>query len=152
MNKAILVGRLVKDPEIRQTTSGKTVASFTLAINEGKDSSGNELTQYINCVAWEKLAEIMQKYTKKGYKVLVVGSLRTTSWDKPDGGKGYKTEVYVRELELLTSKVEAEHLNQIYTNEEDSKKESNSSSTQTHLQEDNYPEIDVDSIDTQVPF
>jgi len=106
MNKIFLIGRLTKDPEIRLTSTGKKVASFALAVNEGKDSNGQDLVQYFNMSAWEKLADILEQYVKKGSKVAVIGRLQNRSWDKPDGTKGYATDVSVKELELLSSKTE----------------------------------------------
>ncbi len=99
MNKVILIGNLTKDPEIRSTQTGKTVANFTLAINEGKDK-----TSYINCIAWEKTAEVIERYTLRGNKVAVEGKIQNRSWDKPDGTKGYATDIVVFTIELLTSK------------------------------------------------
>jgi single-strand DNA-binding protein len=109
MNKIILIGRLTKDPEIRVTQSSKKVASFSIAVNDGKDSNGQDITQFFNCNAWEKLAEIIESYIKKGTKVAVIGRLQNRSWDKPDGTKGYATDINVRELEILTSKAEAQN-------------------------------------------
>ena len=67
MNKVIIIGRLTKDPEIRTTQTGKKVASFSLAVNEGKDSNGQEMVQFFNCSAWDRLAEIaeLQSYITK---------------------------------------------------------------------------------------
>src|SRR4028119_2162766 len=110
MNKIILIGRLVKDPEIRSTATGKKVASFSIAVSDGKDQNGQEITQYFNCTAWEKKAEIIEMYIKKGHKIAVVGKLQNRTWDKPDGTKGYATDILVSELEILTSKAEAENM------------------------------------------
>ncbi len=106
MNKIFLIGRLTKDPEIRVTGNGKKVAGFSIAVNEGKDSSGQDITQFFNCSAWEKLAEIIENYVPKGTKVAIFGRLQNRSWDKPDGSKGYATDVVVREMEILSSKQE----------------------------------------------
>jgi single-strand DNA-binding protein len=112
MNKIFLIGRLVKEPEIRTTTSGKKVASFSIAVSNGKDQNGQELTQYFNCSAWEKLAEIVENYVHKGTKVAVIGKLQNRTWDKPDGTKGYSTDILANELEILTSKAESEAMAQ----------------------------------------
>ena len=101
MNKVILIGNLTKDPEIRNTQTGKKVATFALAVNEGKDK-----VQYFNCSAWERLAEILEQYVKKGVKVAIVGSLQNRTWDKPDGTKAYATDIVIRELDILTSRKE----------------------------------------------
>lgn len=105
MNKVILIGNLTKDAEIRTTSTGKKVASLSIATSEGKDSQGNTLTEYHQLQAWDKLAEIIEKYTTKGKKIAVVGSLKTESWEK-DGAKHYKTYVVIRELELLSPRTE----------------------------------------------
>ena len=110
MNKIILIGRLVKDPEIRSTATGKKVASFSIAVSDGKDQNGQEITQYFNCTAWEKKAEIVELYVKKGHKIAIVGKLQNRSWDAPDGTKKYATDILVSELEILTSKAEAESM------------------------------------------
>ena len=94
-NIAILTGRMVKDPEIRYTRNEKAVASFTLAVNDGKDSSGKERTQYINCVAWGKTAEMIDKYFVRGYGLTVVGRNTVRSYEGDDGKKRYVSEVVV---------------------------------------------------------
>jgi single-strand DNA-binding protein len=171
MNKVFLIGRLTKDPEIRVTTTGKKVCNFTLAINDGKDSSGQELTTFMNCIAWERLAEILEMYVKKGVKVCVIGSIRNRSWDKPDGSKGYATEVNVREMEILTTKAEMANLegsesgnnssdssssnsqnqsNQDEGTDEDKKKSKKKSKSKD--EEEKLPEINVDDLNVQMPF
>jgi single-strand DNA-binding protein len=153
MNKVFLIGRLTKDPEIRVTPNGKKVASFTIAINEGKDADGQELVQFFNCSAWERLAEIIEAYVPKGTKVAIVGSLRNRSWDKPDGTKGYATEVLVREMEILSSKAEIENFKQAT---ETSASQASPSETkkinQNPIPEDDLPEIDVEQLNVQMPF
>ena len=101
MNNVILIGNVTKDPEIRNTQTGKKIASFSLAVNEGKDK-----VQYFSCSAWEKLADILEAYVKKGTKVAVVGSLQNRSWEKPGGTKAYATDILIRELDILTSRKE----------------------------------------------
>jgi single-strand DNA-binding protein len=107
MNKVILIGNITKDPEIKVSMAGKKVANISLAINSGKDANGNPLTQYFNCVAFSKVADIIELYTKKGHKVAIAGSLQNNTWDKPDGTKGYSTNIIINELEMLTSKKDA---------------------------------------------
>ena len=147
MNKVFLIGRLTKDPEIRVTPNGKKVASFTIAINEGKDADGQELTQFFNCSAWERLAEVIEAYVPKGTKVAIIGNLRNRSWDKPDGTKGYATDILVREMEILSSKTEIDNFKQADTNpsQPDSKKANQNP-------EDDLPEIDVEQLNVQMPF
>ena len=152
MNKVIVIGNLTKDPEIRITNSGKKVASFSIAVNEGKDSSGQDLVQYFNLSAWERLAEILEQYVKKGTKVAVVGKLQNRSWDKQDGTKGYATDIVVRELEILTSKMDVERMGntQNSNTNNDTPKPTEPETKEVSKQE--IPEIDVDSINVQMPF
>jgi single-strand DNA-binding protein len=105
INKVILVGRLGKDPEIRSTPGGKTVAKFTVATDERyTDKSGEkqDRTEWHNIVAWDRLGEICGQYLKKGKLVYIEGSLRTDSWDdKESGQKRYRTEIVAREMKML---------------------------------------------------
>lgn len=94
-NKVTLVGRLVRDPELRYTTSGKAVANFTIAVDRGfgKDKDGGESqADFIKVSCWDKQAEFVSNYLKKGRLVLVDGSIRTGSYEK-EGQKVYTTEV-----------------------------------------------------------
>lgn len=105
MNKAILVGRMVRDPELKNTNSGKAVANFTLAIDRRfKNKDGQKEADFINCQAWGKTAEVLGQYTQKGSRVGVVGRLQVRSYDAQDGTKRWVTEVVVEELEFLESK------------------------------------------------
>lgn len=110
VNKVILIGNLGKDPDIKFTPSGTQVAKFTLATNENfKDKSGQwqERTEWHNVVAWQRLAEIIQQYVKKGSKVYIEGRLQTSSWDdKETGQKKYKTEIVANDLVLLSGRGE----------------------------------------------
>ncbi|MFL6438243.1 MAG: single-stranded DNA-binding protein [Terriglobales bacterium] len=105
VNKVILVGNLGKDPEIKYTPSGVAQAKFSLATNESyKDKSGQwqERTEWHNIVAWQRMAEIIGEYVKKGSKIYIEGRLQTSSWDdKETGQKKYKTEIIANELVLL---------------------------------------------------
>jgi len=89
MNVWCVAGNLTKDPEIRMTQSSKKVASFTVAINEGKDK-----TEFVNCVAWEKTAELIEQYVKKGDRLSCNGKAQTRKWEK-DGQTHYTTELIV---------------------------------------------------------
>ncbi|HEX7153914.1 MAG TPA: single-stranded DNA-binding protein [Thermoanaerobaculia bacterium] len=105
VNKVILVGRLGKDPEIRSTPQGTSVARFTIATDERfTDRSGErqERTEWHNIVAWSKLAEICGQYLKKGKLVYIEGSIRTDSWDdKESGQKKYRTEIIANTMQML---------------------------------------------------
>jgi len=112
VNKVILVGNLGKDPEVKFTSTGTPVAKFTLATNErykDKDGQWQDRTEWHNIVAWQRLAEIVGEYTKKGSKVYIEGRLQTSSWDdKESGQKKYKTEIIASDLVLLSGRGEGE--------------------------------------------
>lgn len=106
MNKAILLGRLTKDPELRYTNVNNTaVASFTLAVNRRYVSQGEERqADFINCVAWGKNGEFVNNYYKKGQQVSIIGRIQTRSWNDDKGGKHYVTEVIVEECYFADTK------------------------------------------------
>lgn len=100
-----LIWNLTADPEIRTTTNGSAVASFSIATEQvWKDSEGvtQKKTDYHNCIAWNKLAEIIEKFTSKWKKLYVQGRLQTRTWDNEAWEKKYKTEIVVENLTLLT--------------------------------------------------
>jgi single-strand DNA-binding protein len=105
VNKVILVGHLGKDPEMKFTQGGMPVAKFTLATNDrqkDKDGQWQEHTEWHNIVAFQRTAEIVGQYLKKGRQAYIEGTLRTGSWDdKETGKKMYKTEILVNDLVLL---------------------------------------------------
>lgn len=112
VNKVILVGNLGKDPEIKYTPGGVAVAKFSLATNERfKDKGGEwqDKTEWHNVIAWQRLAEIVGEYVKKGSKLYLEGRLQTSSWeDKKSGEKKYKTEIVASEMVLLGGRDESE--------------------------------------------
>jgi len=112
VNKVILVGRLGKDPEVRSTPSGQTVAEFSLATDEKyTDKSGNkvERTEWHNIQAWGRLGEICGQYLRKGKLVYIEGRIQTDSWDdKETGQKRYKTRVTANEMKMLGGKGDGE--------------------------------------------
>jgi single-strand DNA-binding protein len=105
VNKVFLLGNVGKDPEIRTTGGGMTVASFSLATaDRQKDAQGNwaDKTEWHNLVCFQRTAEIVRDYVKKGSQIFVEGKIQTRSWDdKTSGEKKYKTEILVNELSLL---------------------------------------------------
>jgi len=105
VNKVFLLGNVGKDPEIRATPGGMTVASFTLATaDRQKDAQGNwsDKTEWHNLVAFARTAEIVRDYVKKGTQLFIEGKIQTRSWDdKESGQKKYRTEILVNELSLL---------------------------------------------------
>ena len=97
MNRTDLIGNLVREPELRTTQNGKYVCSFTLAVYRDK-----EHTDFINCVAWNKSAELLHNYCKKGDKIGVSGSIQVRNYDNSQGQRVYVTEVLVDRIDLLT--------------------------------------------------
>lgn len=109
INKAILMGRLTRDPELRHTGSGTAVCSFTVAVDNGYGD--NRSTDFINCVAWNKSAEFVEKHFTKGRMIIVVGRISTRTWEGQDGKKNYVTEVVANEVAFGESKKQAENNN-----------------------------------------
>ena len=103
MNHFVGIGRLTRDPNVKYTQSGKAYASFTLAIDRRKSGEGNPQADFIQCVAWEKTAEVISQYCTKGKKIAVEGRIQTRSYEK-DGRKYYVTEVIVQSMEFCDSK------------------------------------------------
>lgn len=104
VNKAILLGNLGRDPEVRHLDNGRAVANFPIATSESyKNRSGEKVTntEWHNIVLWTPLAEIAEKYLKKGNQVYIEGRITTRSYDDKDGNKKYITEIVGRELTLL---------------------------------------------------
>ena len=105
VNKVFLLGNVGKDPEIRSTAGGMTVASFSLATaDRQKDAQGNwaDKTEWHNIVCFQRTAEVVRDYVKKGTQLYIEGKIQTRSWDdKESGQKKYKTEILVNELTLL---------------------------------------------------
>lgn len=102
INKAIIMGRLTRDPELRHTGSGTPVCSFTVAVDNGYGE--NRQADFINCVAWNKTAEFVSKYFAKGKMIIVIGRIATRTWEGQDGKKNYATEVVVNEVSFGESK------------------------------------------------
>lgn len=109
MNNVGLTGRITKDLELKYTQNGKAYCRFTLAVDRGlskekkqeAEANGQPTVDFINCVAWGKVAETINRYTAKGKKVLVYGSIETGSYTAQDGSKRYTTDVLVKRIEIL---------------------------------------------------
>lgn len=147
MNNVFLIGRLTKDVELRYTQTNLACANIDLAINNGKDKDDNDRpADFIRVVTWEKQAENLAKYCKKGSQVAVSGSLKEESWEDEQGNKKYKTYVLARRVMFLdSSKRSEEPLPQTpdyLTNQ--------TTFTTKQLDEMPFPEVDID--DSQLPF
>ena len=109
MNKVILVGRMVKDPELKATTSGTPVCSFTVACDKKYTKQGEERkADFINCVAWNQSAESIATYFKKGHRIALEGRLEVRTWKDNDGKTNYATDVVVENWEFAQSKGETQ--------------------------------------------
>ncbi|MCI9627123.1 MAG: single-stranded DNA-binding protein [Clostridia bacterium] len=105
LNRSILMGRLTRDPELRTTPSGVSVASFTLAVDRGYAKAGEERqTDFINIVAWRATAEFVGRYFTKGMMMIVEGRIQSRSWEDQNGNKRYATEVVADNIQFGESK------------------------------------------------
>lgn len=125
INRVILVGRLTRDPELKSTNSGSYLCRFTLASNRTifqKDGENKEEVGFFDCVAWGKLAEVISKYSQKGRRVGVDGSLRFSTWDTAEGKRQSKVEVYVENFQFLDVRNNSENPSPMPTNTEAAEK------------------------------
>lgn len=104
MNTVNLVGRLTRDPEVRYTDGGSSVAKFSLAVDRRFKQEGGQTADFPNCVAFGKTAEFIEKYFSKGQRMGAVGRIQTGSYTKEDGTKVYTTDVVVENVEFVESK------------------------------------------------
>ena len=102
-NKVILVGNMTADPELKQTPSGVSVCSFSIAVNRrfAKSEQAQQTVDFINIVAWRQQAEFVSRYFKKGNPILICGQLQTRNWTDAQGQKRYATEVYAEEVTFV---------------------------------------------------
>lgn len=105
MNKVILIGHMTKDIEMTNLTSGKNVGRFGIAVNRKYEQNGQKVTDFINIVVWEKLADNIAKFCKKGSKIAVVGEIQTRTYES-NGEKKFAFEVVANEVEFLSTKNE----------------------------------------------
>lgn len=123
LNKAMIIGNLTRDPELKSTPSGQNVVSFSVATNlVWNDQSGNQQkkVEFHNVIAWRKLAEICAKYLNKGSKVYIEGRLQTTDWTGNDGVKRYRTEIVADNMIMLDNKGQSSGPTQNYNNQNQS--------------------------------
>lgn len=129
MNKVILLGRLTKEVEVRYTQNNTAVASFSLAVNRRFAKQGEQQADFINIVAWNKVAEFCSKYFTKGQQVSVVGRIQTRTWDDQNGQKRYATEVIAEEVYFADTKRE----------QQESTQESTQATTNFSFEDDELP-------------
>ena len=107
MNRVEFIGNLSRAPDVKQTTSGKNVCTFTLAVDRRyKGADGKTTADFFTVQAWEKLAELCARYLDKGSKVFISGELRNRSYEAKDGSKRTVTEIIANEIEFLSPKAE----------------------------------------------
>lgn len=104
MNRITLTGRMTDQALLRYTQSNKAFARFTLAVNRQRKQDGTQEADFINCIAWDKTAELICNYLSKGSFIGVEGRLQTGTYEKVDGTRGYTTDVYVQNIEFLEKK------------------------------------------------
>lgn len=104
MNSVQLLGRLTRDPDVRYTDGGSTIARFTIAVDRRFKQEGGETADFISCIAFGKTAEFIEKYISKGVKIALNGRIQTGSYTNKDGVKVYTTDVVVENVEFAESK------------------------------------------------
>jgi single-strand DNA-binding protein len=103
-NQALLIGRLAADPELKQTTSGTSVSTFSLAVDRRIKKDGDPPCDFLNIVAWKEQAEFICKYFRKGQQILIRGEIQVRSWTSRDGSKRYVTEIIAKDIGFVDSK------------------------------------------------
>ncbi|ALV22357.1 MAG: single-stranded DNA-binding protein [Carnobacterium sp.] len=141
INNVVLVGRLTKDADLRYTSNGTAVASFTVAVNrQFTNQKGERDADFINCVAWRKTAETLANFTRKGSLVGVEGRIQTRSYDNQQGQRVYVTEVVVDTFSMLESKTTTEQRRGSDTNHSGAAPQQNSSNqTQNNYSQKSAP-------------
>jgi len=107
LNRAQIIGNVTRDPEMRYTPNGQAVCSFGVATNRrwrDKDGNNQEQTEFHNVVCWQKVAEIISQYVKKGNRIYIEGRLQTRQWEGQDGTKRNRTEIVMEDFVFLTPK------------------------------------------------
>jgi single-strand DNA-binding protein len=151
MNKAILIGRLTRDPELKYTNSNIPVATFSIAINRPfTNAQGEREADFINIVVWRRQAEAVKNYISKGSLVAVEGRIQTRSYDAQDGTKRYVTEVVADNVQFLESKQQSQTRGQS-NNDFDFNE---SSEATTDIEEDPFAEFgaNIEISDDDLPF
>lgn len=144
-NKVILGGRLTADPELKTTTSGIVVTSFSIAVSrrftKSADGQANQQSDFINCVAWRNQAEFITRYFRKGSSICITGSLQTRTWTDQQNNKRYVTEVVVDEVNFVDSK-----------SDNNSYQSSSDNFGAPSYSTDSAPDFEVISGDQDLPF
>jgi single-strand DNA-binding protein len=109
INNVVLVGRVANDPEMKYTTSGMAVTSFRMAVDRGrKDQNGNDQTDWLDIVCFQKTAELVAQYFDKGAMIGIEGRIQSRTWETNEGQKRYSVEIVANRVSFLESKAEAD--------------------------------------------
>ena len=147
LNKVILIGRTTKDVDLRRTTSGTAVSTFTLAVeNRFVQKDGQNTADFISCVAWNNTAEFLDKYVKKGSLVSIEGRIQTRNYDNKDGNRVYVTEVVAENVRMLGSRNSDRSTGNSYDDYEPV------SSTRTNNDYESQVDVSYDISDDDLPF
>lgn len=148
MNRVILIGRLTRDPELRYTRGNTAIAMFNLAVDRRVKDDGTKETDFIVCKCFNKLAENLTKFQKKGNLISLVGRIRTDSYDDKDGKRKYTIEVVADEIQFLSQKQKQEEPSDELTSNEE--KQYSQLSAKTVMNENYNPELQIR--DNDLPF
>lgn len=143
VNKAILVGRLGRDPEVRHTASGTPVANFSLATDESwtdKNGERQRRTEWHQIVVWSRLAEICERYLRKGRLVFIEGQIQTREWEDRDGNRRRTTEIVARNMQMLGSRSDEMGMG------------SGPQRQSSHASQPSQPSQEVEITDDDIPF
>ena len=139
MNKCVIIGRLTKEPEVKNTSNQVTVCTFTVAVDRKfKDSNGQRQADFINCVAWRQTATFISQYFHKGSRIGLTGSIQTRTYEDKNGDKKFITEVVVDEAEFVES------LN--------TSAQTKPANTNNDLNEDDYEFVSEDDVNDTLEF
>lgn len=151
VNKVILIGRVGRDPEVRYTSSGSPVATFSLATDEsfkGRDGERQQHTEWHRVVAWSKLAEICGEYLTKGKQVYIEGSIRSRQWEDQSGNKRTSYEIIARNMQMLGSRSDSERA----AARGSRPAASSAQSSEEHFDSGPEPSADGEITDDDIPF
>lgn len=153
INKVLLIGRLTANPELKYTTSNNAVTTFSIAVDRNfKNENGNKETDFINIVAWNKKAELIHQYLKKGDRVGIVGRLQVRKYQNERGENRYVTEVVADEVEFLNSKKSEEKPVEVQNNQTLEEKVNSNKPYEDFAREHQEEFAYTDDNDSEMPF
>lgn len=153
INNVVLVGRLTKDPDLRYTSNGTAVATFTLAVNRNfTNQAGNREADFINCVIWRKSAESLANYAKKGTLLGITGRIQTRNYENQQGQRVYVTEVVAEGFQLLESRSVSEARNQNGSDSQQKEGTNNENNFPEYVGSNNFDGSSIDISDDDLPF